>query len=99
MFGGNLHECPNGDAIVKCGHIGRLHSNAAVAGRTADALLLRRAMNVNATLKGMRVVRLESAQPDDTRGHRVPPGSIGLNDFTGESPLVEDRAGGCVVTN
>src|SRR6266550_2265690 len=99
MLRGNLYECPNGDAIVKCGNIARLHSNAAVAGRTADALLLRRAMNVNATLKGMRVLRLESAQPDDTSDHRVAPGSIGLKNFPGQSPLVEDCAGGRVATN
>src|SRR5215211_2059146 len=99
MLGGNLYECPNGDAVVKRGNISRLHSNATVAGWTADVLLLRRAMNVNATLKGMRVLSLESAQPDDSRGHRIAPGSIGLKNFAGQSPPVEDCAGGCVVTN
>src|ERR1700681_4625474 len=36
--------------IVKCDHIARAHTNAAVARRLANASFLRRPMNVNTTL-------------------------------------------------
>src|SRR4030095_11168387 len=56
-------------------------------------------MNVNATLKGMRVLRFKPAQPDDTRGHRIAAGSIGLKNFASKSPIVEDGAGRCIIAN
>src|SRR4029453_8475135 len=96
---GNLNERPKGNAIIKCGNVARLHSNASVAGWPADRLLLRRTVNINTTLKSMHVLCFEPAQPDDTRGHGVAPGSIGLQNFASESTIVEHGARRGVVTN
>jgi hypothetical protein len=38
-------------------------------------------MNVNAPLKGVRILRFEPAQPNDTRRYRVATGSVGLQNF------------------
>src|SRR6202035_1829483 len=77
----NLHERPKRNAIIKCGNVARLHSNTAIAGWLADRLLLRRPMNINTTLKSVRVLRFKAAQPNDTRGYGVASGSIGLQNF------------------
>src|ERR1044071_2469563 len=78
---GNLHERSNRNAIIKLGDVARLHPNAAVARRAANCLLLRRSMNVNAPLQGVRILRFEPAQPNDTRRYRVATGSVGLQNF------------------
>lgn len=98
-FGRNLHERPERNAIIKLGNIARLHPNAAVTGRPTDLLLLRRSMNVNATLEGVRVLRLQPAQPNNASGDRVTAGRIGLQNFASKSPIVKDGAGGRVIAN
>src|SRR5881392_2651890 len=56
-------------------------------------------MNINTTLKSMRVLRFKAAQPNDTRGYGVAPGSIGLQNFASESTVVEHGPRRRVVTN
>src|SRR5205814_1346102 len=96
---GNLHERPERNAIIKCGNVARLHPNTAIAGWPTDRLFLRRPMNINTTLKSMRVLRFKAAQPNDTRGYGVASGSIGLQNFASESTIVEHGPGRRVVTN
>ena len=60
---------------------------------------LGRAMNINAALKRVRVLRLESAQPDDARGDGITARSVGLKNFTCQPPLMENSADRHVVAD
>ena len=55
---------------IKLGDVLRFHADAAVTCGTADLFFLRRSMNINTALKGVRVLRLEATQPDDARDDR-----------------------------
>ena len=85
--------------VVKLGDVLRFHADAAVTCGSTDFVFLRRAMNVNATLKRMRVLRLESAKPDDARGDRVAARSVGLKNFTRQPSLMENSSDWHVVTD
>src|SRR4029077_20303851 len=85
--------------VVKLGDVLRLHADAAVTCGLTNFLFLGRAMNINAALKRMRVLRLESAKPDDTRGDRVAARSVGLKNFTRQPPLMKNSSDWHVVTD
>src|SRR5947209_20583572 len=81
MIGNNLDNRSECKLIIKSSDVARFHANATVAGGTTDVLLLRRAMDVNAATKGMRVLGFKSAQPNDARNHRIAAGSIWRENF------------------
>src|SRR5436189_176845 len=81
--GNNLHDCSHGNAIVQLRYVARFHPNAAITGRATDCFLLRCAVDIDATLKCMRVLRFQSTQPDDACDHWVATRSIWLQNFTG----------------
>ena len=85
--------------VVKLGDVLRFHTDAAVTCGATNFLFLGRAMNINAALIRVRVLWLESAQPDDARGNRVAARSIGLKNFARQSPLMENSADWHVVTD
>src|ERR1700738_2874486 len=51
----DLHRSSERELIIKCGHVNRLHSNAAETGGTAEQFFFVRAMNVNATAEGVHI--------------------------------------------
>src|SRR4029077_17458979 len=83
--------------VVKLGDVLRLHADAAVTCGLTNFLFLGRAVNINAALKRMRVLRLESAKPDDARGDRGAARSGGVKNFTFQPPLMENSADGHIV--
>ena len=85
--------------VVKLGNVLRFHADAAVTCGLTNLIFLGRAMNINAALKRMRVLRLESAKPDDARGDRVAARSVGLKNFTRQPPLMENSADGHIVAD
>jgi hypothetical protein len=56
-------------------------------------------MNVNTATKGVGVLAFQSTQPNDARNHRIATRSIWCKNFSGESPVVKNSAGRCVVTD
>src|SRR4030095_13482801 len=56
-------------------------------------------MNVNTATKGVGVLAFQSTQPNDARNHRIATRSIWCKNFSGESPVVENSADRCVVTD
>src|SRR5439155_8787674 len=95
----NLHERSHGNAIVQLRYVARFHSDAAVTGRLTNCFFLRCTMNVDAALIGMRVLSFQSTQPDNARDHRVATGSVWLQNFAGQSSIVEDGADWCSITD
>src|SRR4029077_17691067 len=85
--------------VVKLGDVLRFHADAAVTCGATNLIFLRRAMDINAALKRMRVLCLESAKPDDARGDRVAARSVGLKNFTRQPPLMENSADGHIVAD
>src|SRR5438132_6847815 len=78
----NLHDSTDGHLRIKLGDILRFHADAAVTCGATDLFFLRRSMNINATLKRVGVLRLESAQPNDTCSNGIAARSVGLKNFT-----------------
>ena len=78
--------------IVERGDVIGLHANAAVTGRTSDDFFLRRAMNVNAAAKRMRVRRFEPTQPDDASNDWVAPGGVWRKNLAGEAAVMKNCA-------
>ena len=56
-------------------------------------------MNVNAAGEGMRVSRLQTAQPDDPRDDRIAARRVRLQNFSGETAIMKDRADRRVIAN
>ena len=78
----DLYHSTDGHLRIKLGDIPRFHPDAAVTCGATDLFFFRCAVNVNATLKRVRVLRLEAAQPDDARSNGVAARSVGLKNFT-----------------
>src|SRR5262249_4696228 len=57
----NLHDSTDGHLVIKLGNVLRFHTDAAVTCGTTNLVFLRRAMNINTTLKRVCVLRLEPA--------------------------------------
>jgi len=99
MIGSNLHDGADRQLPIELGDIRRFHPNAAVAGRPSNVLFLGGSMDVNAPIVGVRVSRLQSAQPDDPSNDWIPARRIGRQNFTGEPAVMENRADWSVITN
>ena len=99
MVGRDLHNRTNGQLLIKRRDVGRFHSNTTVAGRPPDRFLLRRSVNVNAPVIGVRVCSFQPAQPDDTGNDRIAARRVRLQNFAGEPAVVENRAGRSAVTD
>ena len=56
-------------------------------------------MNVDAAVKGVRVLGFKTTQPNDPRDHRIASGSIRLENFAGKPAIVKDRADRRVIAN
>src|SRR6266487_1033288 len=98
-IGNDLHQRPEWNLTVKHGNVGGFHSDATVARRTPDCLFFRRAVDVDAAVKSLRVLGFKSAQPNDPRSHRIAARSIWLENFAGQPPIVEDGADWRVVAD
>ena len=99
MIGRDLDNRANGQLRVKCGDIGRFHSNTTVAGWPADRFLLWRSMNINAPVISVRVYCLQPAQPDDAGNDGIATWRVWLQNFTGEPAVMKNRAGRSVITD
>src|ERR1700740_3140378 len=99
MIGNNLHNRAERDLIEKQSDIVRSHSNAAVAGGTANGPLFGCAVDVNTTSKSVRVFSFETTQPKDAGNDRIPPRRVGGQNFTGPAAIVEDGAIRRVIAN
>ena len=99
MVGRDLHNRTNGQLRIKRRDIGRFHSNTTVAGRPANCFLLRRSVNVNASVISMRVGSFQPAQPDNAGDDRIAARRVRLQNFAGKPAVVENRAGRSVVTD
>src|SRR5205814_469225 len=95
----DLDECAERELSVKSGNVIRFHSNAPITGRPADDFLLRRAVNVNAAIKSVRIAGFETSQPDDPGDDRVPTGCIGSENLAGPAALVKNSAERGMIAN
>src|SRR5882757_2036366 len=78
----NLHYSTEGHLVIKLGDVLRFHADAAVTCRATDLFFLRRAVDINAALKRVRVARFQSTQPDDACSDRVAPRGVWLQNLT-----------------
>ena len=82
------------DSIVKRDHIARAHPNAAEAGRFPNAMFLRCAVNVDATIVRRAISSFHPAEPDDARHDCVPARDVHAHDFARWNPFLDNRTGG-----
>lgn len=88
----NDHLGSDADGIEKVDHILGLHSHATVARGLADAVFLRRSVNVNEPIEGIAIGGFKSAQPQDAADNGVTAWSIGLQDLTVPLTTFDDSA-------
>src|SRR5438105_870825 len=88
----NLNWSTERQLVVKRGHIGRSHADAAEAGWPADRFLFIRSVNVNAALESMRIGGFQSAQPNNARHHWIASRSIRPQNLAGPTTIMEDRS-------
>ena len=95
----DLDKCAEWQLTIKSSHIARFHPNATVACRSPDCFFLRRAMNVNAPVKGMHIRSLKTTQPDDARDDGIATRRVWKENFSGETTIMKNRTGRRVVTD
>ncbi len=95
----DLDKCAERQLTIKSSHIARFHPNATVACRSPDCFFLRRAMNVNASVKGMYIGSLETTQPDDAGDDGITTRRVWKENFSRETTIMKNCSGRCVVTD
>src|SRR5262249_44125587 len=82
----------NVNAIVKVDHVARAHTDAAETGSLAEPTLLRRAVDIDATVTRAAVLRFHASQPDDASDDRVPAGGVCSHYFSRRNPVLDHCA-------
>src|SRR5216110_1842514 len=85
--------------VVHLYDVARAHPDASVTRRRTNFPFLRRAMDVDVPPKRIRVLRFETAQPEDTRHDWVATGRVCRNDFASAPTVFEYRAGWRIAAN
>src|SRR5439155_19237051 len=95
----NGYPRPDSYDVVYIYDVPRAHSNASITVRRADPPFLRRAVDVDIPGERVRILRLESAQPENARHDRIPARRIREDNFTRAPPIFEDRARWRIIAN
>lgn len=74
VLGFNYHRRFDIHQIEKLDYVRIAHSNAAVASRFSDPVLVVGSMNVNVSLIGIAVVRVHPVEPENPRHDQIAPG-------------------------
>ena len=80
------------DHVVKLNHVSAIACAHNHNYRLSDIPFLRRAMNINVASKRVRILRFESAQPENACHDRIAPGRIDAEQFTGAPAIFEHSA-------
>jgi len=99
---GRVHDGNRGAGsydVVQSYDIARAHPDASIACGRSDALLFRRAVNINISGERVGILSLHSTQPKNARDNGVAAGRIRGDYLAGAEPILEHSAGRRIVAN
>ena len=85
-----MNKRANRQRIIQSGDVIGFHADAPVTRRPPDISLFRRAVNINAAAERVRVLRLETAKPDNSCDNWIPSNRIRTQDLDRKPAIMKD---------